>query len=250
MSFRELFPATAWLWTKLASRLARRVYIWGLAIVIITAVAVRIQSALFETRVLTVVHALSTLRLGVSSKADTLAQIPALRMSQPDQYGGSRCGVDECLSMGIGTSGFTDSVLQKIGRTQNRSLISILSWWGVRGGYLDVHADFTSGKVSSLGYRLMVTTPHLDYPGVVVVGVSSIQHIAAVQRGFVTEGSPTYSIDVARTSPSQSVGIRLTPQAPIEIVKPAFDPKLGCLWSTTGCRTWHQILPSIERLGT
>jgi hypothetical protein len=128
------------------------------------------------------------------------------------------------------------SVLRKAG-----DLFSLLSWWGSRGGYLDVHADFTSGKVSSLGYRLIVTTSHPDDP--FVIGVSSVQHMAATQRGFVTEIRGTYSVNVARKSPSQSVGIRLTPQAPIEIVKLAFAPQLGCLWSITGRQTWHEISP-------
>jgi hypothetical protein len=243
MSFHELFPATSWLWRKLGSRLARCVYILGLAIIIIPAVALRIQAAVFEARVLSMVHALSNLRIGASSKADARAQIATLRTKQPDLFGGSRCGTDECLSTGIATSDFADSVLRKAG-----DLNSLLNWWGFRGGYLDVHADFTSGKVSSLGNRLTVTTPHLDAP--VVVGVSSVQPMAATERGFVTEVRGTYSVDVARKSPSQSVGIRLTPQAPIEIVKPAFSPKLGCLSSITGCQTWHEILPSIERSGT
>jgi len=251
MSFRELFPATSWLWRKLRSRPARRAYIWALATLIVPAIALRIQAFVFEARVLSMTHALSNLRVGVSSKADALAQIRTLRTSQPDQYGGSRCGTEECLSTGITTSGFMDSVLRTIGRTQNRSLFRILSWWGIRGGYLDVHADFTSGKVSSLRYLLMVTTSRLEQPEeVVVVAVSSVQHIAATQRGFVAEDSRAYSIDTARKSPTQSVGIRLTAQAPIEIVRPAFDPRLACLWSITGCQTWHEILPSLERLGT
>jgi hypothetical protein len=248
MSFHDLFPATTWVWRKLRSRPARRLYISGIAVIVIPALALRIQAAMFEARVLTMVHALSNLRVGASSRADALTQIPTLRTNQPDQYGGSRCGTDECLSAGIATSDFTDSVLRKA--ADHDFLFSLLSWWGFRGGYLDVHADFTSGKVSSLGYQVMVTTAHLDYSGAVVVGVSSVQHMAATQRGSGTEVSRTYSVEPARKSPLQSVGIRLTPQAPIEIVNPAFNPKLGCLWSLTGCRTWHEILPSIERRGT
>jgi hypothetical protein len=220
----------------------------GFAVIIIPAVALRIQAAVFESHVLTMVHAMSNLRVGTSSKADALVQIPTLRTNRPDQYGGSRCGTDECLSTGIATSDFTESVLRKAG--DDDFLFSLLSWWGFRAGYLDVHADFTSGKVSSLGYRLMVTRPHLDYFGVVVIGVSSVQHITARQRGSDIEVSRTYSVGPARRAPLQSVGILLTPQAPIEIVKPAFNPKLRCLWSVTGCRTWHEILPSIEQQGT
>lgn len=251
MSFYDLFPATAWLWRKLQSRPARHLYVLGLAVIVIPAVALRIRAAVFEFRVLTMVHGLSNLRVGASSKADALTQIPTLRTNQPDQYGGSRCGTDECFSTGIATSDFMDSVLRKAGAGRHDLIFSLLSWWGFRSGYLDVHADFTSGKVSSLGYQLMVTTSHLDldYFGVVVVGVSSVQHVAAMQRSGIEVGR-TYSIEPARKSPLQSVGIRLTPQAPIEIVKPAFNPKLGCLWSMTGCRTWHEILPSIEQRGT
>ena len=248
MSFRELFPATTWLCERLSSRRARRVYVWGFAIVVIPAIALHVYAALFETRVLAIVHAISQIRVGVSSRDEALARIPALRTIKPDPYR-SQCGADECFSAEVSTPELTDSLLRKIGGEHKGALFSILSWWGLRSGYVDVHVELTSGKVSSSGYRLVLVTPNDDYPGLVIVGVSSVQHIQQSRHGSVAAGSPAYSVEPARKAPSQSIGIRLTPQAPIEIVKPAFDPNLRCLWSLSGCRTWHQILPTIEHMG-
>jgi len=230
-----------WLWKRLASRIAYRIYVSGIVIVIIFSVILHIQAALFGAETLKMMHALSTVHIGVTSKVETLKELPALRATQPDSFGGSRCGADECFSTSLATAGFMDSALRSIA-PRHRRIFAILNWLGVRGRYLDLHVEFKSDTVSSFGYQLMVTSARADYPYVVVVGVSSLPHI--------TENIVTYSINAARQAPFQSVGIVLTPQAPIEITRPAFNPDMRCLSSLGGCRSWHDVLPSFERLAT
>jgi hypothetical protein len=73
MRFRELFPATASLLRLLASGPARVVYILTASIVIIPAFTLRMDSALFERRVLAVVHALSDFKFcGITTIVGTL----------------------------------------------------------------------------------------------------------------------------------------------------------------------------------
>jgi hypothetical protein len=225
------------LWGKLASRLACRIYVCGIAILVISSVAFRLQASLFASHTLAMVHALSNLRVGVTSKTEVLTQLPSLKATQPDPSGGSHCDADEGLSTGLASSGFIDSGIRRIA-PRHRRIFSLLNWWGIRGRYLDLHVELKSGKVSSFGYRLMVTTAHADYPYVVTVGVSFVQR--------VTEDSPMYRVDVARRFPSQSVGIVLSPQTPVEITKAAFDPNLSCLSSLGGCDTWREILPTFK----
>lgn len=48
MSVGRTFPATTWLWRHLSSRRACRLYLWGLAIIVIPGIALRVEAALFE----------------------------------------------------------------------------------------------------------------------------------------------------------------------------------------------------------
>lgn len=241
MGFEVRSSASAWPWNKLASRVACRVYVCGSVIVIIFSITLHIQAALFGAKTLKMVHALSKLRVGLTSKAETLKELSALKATQPDPFGGSRCGADECFSTRLATTGFMDSALRNI-VPRHRIIFAILNWLGVRGRYFDLHVEFKSGVVSSFGYQLMVTSARADYPYVVVVGVSAVQRIA--------ENSETYSVKRARQTPLQSVGIVFTPRAPIQITTPAFNPNMSCLSSLGGCRTWPDVLPSFEQLGT
>jgi hypothetical protein len=220
-----------------------------LAMIIIPTIFLRIQSALFERRALFVVHALSALTVGTSSKAEALSRIPTLRADGMGPYGATRCDADECLTGGIPNSRLSDAVFVRAGRKEKRTLYSILSWWGFRFWSLDVYVKFNSGKVSYLSYHLMVSRPHLDDPNVVVVEVTSPERPNGRNSGLSgAEGSPS-RLSTSRRWPAQSVGIDFSPGAPKELVAHAFDLNLNCIWSFAGCRTWNQLLPAAEELG-
>jgi len=83
--------------------------------------------------------------------------------------------------------------------------------------------------------------------GAVVIGVSSQSIInRSVPSSAVVE-HPPYLLTPSRAA-SQSIGITLTPNAPEEIVRDAFDLKLNCLWSFEGCHRWNELLPAVEPL--
>ncbi|HYA25382.1 MAG TPA: hypothetical protein VEF05_14550 [Terriglobales bacterium] len=244
MSFSQMFPATTWLWRRLSSRWACRVYLGSLAIIIIPAVGLRLESAIYEARVLKVVSALSTMRVGMTSRDEVQARIPALkRVMETDE--GSPCPADECLSTEIPGSKLSDSVLLRIAGTGNRNLYSILSWWGFRVWAFDGYVHLASDKVSAFGYGMIIGTPDLDGPNAVVIRVSSKQHVERRNRSAGTSESFDYSVDTSRRRPTQSVGVRFTPNARTDLIRDAFDLRLRCLW-LQGCRTWTQILPAVE----
>jgi hypothetical protein len=242
---------------RLASHRAKRICLWFFAVILTAAIALRVEAAICARRIVSVVTALSTLRLGATSKADTLRSIPALRPSKSGPYGAPVCDADECFS-GFIANGMPGRILLRIWRTGSDSLSPVLRWWGFRFESLDVYVNFKSGKVSGFSYLLWVSAPGIPKgvpppprdgeAGMVTIGVSSHKAITGGESKGTVETHPPYRIIPARGAPSQGIGIAVTPDTPDEIVRRAFDLRLNCIWSFGGCRRWNEILPSIEPL--
>jgi hypothetical protein len=60
---------------------SRIVFLWCCAVFVISAIALRVEAAIYASRIVSVVTALSTLRVGETSKAETLRRIPVLQRS-------------------------------------------------------------------------------------------------------------------------------------------------------------------------
>jgi hypothetical protein len=146
MSFRRVFPATAWFLRQLASRPVRRVYISVLAAVLIPSIALPIEALVFQFRVRKVMSELATLRIGASLKSEALSRIPELKISK--DY---RCGGDECFVASIPNSRLSDWIYFPTFRWQDKTLNSALDWWGFRYRSLEASVDFKSGRVSQFG---------------------------------------------------------------------------------------------------
>ena len=243
--------------SRLASHRAKRIYLWFFAVVLTAAIALRVEAAIYARRIVSVVTALSTLRVGETSKADTLRRIPALHPSKSGPYGAPVCDADECFS-GFIANGMPGQILLRIWRTGSDSLSPVLRWWGFRFESLDVYVNFKSGKVSGFGYLLWVSAPGIPKgvpppprdgeAGMVTIGLSSQRAITGGETKGTVETRPPYRIIPARAAPSQSIGIAVTPDTPDEIMLRAFDFRLNCIWSFGGCRRWDEILPSVGPL--
>ncbi len=241
-------------WSKLVSHRANRVYLWCFVVVFTLGIALRAEAAFYGRRIISVVSALSTLRVGETSKAETLRRLPMLLPSSTGPYGAPRCGADECFFTGV-QNGLPGRLLWTTG---NSTLNWLLRWWGFRFESLDIFVSFTSGKVSYFSYHLMVSAPGVPKGvpppppdgelGAVVIGVSSESIINSGGPNSTVETHPPYRITPSRAGPSQSIGIGLTPEAPEEIGRGSFDLRLHCVWSFGGCLRWNQILPSVEPL--
>jgi hypothetical protein len=237
--------------SKLGSHGAKRVYLWCCAVVCTVAIGLRVEAAIYANRIVSVVTALSTLRLGETSMAETLQRIPTLQLSNTGPYGAPRCNADECFSSGV-ENGLPSRLLWGTG---NETVSDLLRWCGFRAEFLDFYVNFTSGKVSYFGYHLMISAPGVPASmpppppdgklGAVVITLSSLRMITARHPSSTAETHPPYLVS---PSSSQSVGIALTPDAPEEVVRAGFDLRLHCLWSSGGCRRWNQLLPSVEPL--
>jgi hypothetical protein len=115
-------------WSKLVSHRAKHVYLWCFAVVFTAAIALLVEAAIFASRIVSVVTAHSTLRLGETSKAETLRRIPALQPSNTGPYGAPHYDADECFGGGVG-NGLPGRLLW---RTGNAVLSDVLRWWGFR----------------------------------------------------------------------------------------------------------------------
>jgi hypothetical protein len=242
------------LWNQFVSHRAKRVYFWSFAVVFTSAIALRVEAAISASRIVSAVNALSTLRLGETSKAEAVRRIPMLKSSNTGPYGASRCDADECFSA-VAENGLPGRLLW---RTGNDVVSDVLRWWGFRAESLDIYVNFTSGRVSYFDYHLTVSAPgvpaSLPPPppagklGAVVIGVHSQRMIRPSDPKSKIQLHPLNPLNPSREIPSQSVGIALTPDAPEEVVRAAFDLRLHCVWSFAGCRRWNELLPSIATL--
>ena len=240
--------------SKVVSHRAKRICFWFVAVIFIAAVVLRLEAAIAASRIVSVATALSTLRIGITSKEDTLRRIPALRPSETGPYGAPRCNADECF-YGVVENGPPGRVLW---RTGSEVLSDVLRYLGFRAESLEIYVNFTSGRVSYFGYHLMVSAPGVPASmpppppdgqlGIVVIGLSSQKMITVREPNSTMGTHPPYRITPARSVPSQSIGIALTPDATDEIVRSAFDLRLNCVWSFGGCRRWNQLLPSLVPL--
>lgn len=244
MGLREPSPSSVWCLRKLASRPARYIYLCVLAMVIVPAVALRVEAALFEKRAIATARALSTLRVGVTSKTEAVARMQTLGL-RTREYGPPVCSNEECISAVMTNSHLSDAVFVPAVRTESPVLYSVLSRWGFHFSALSADVRFASNKVSFFSYELMLSTSHFDFGAdAIVVRLTSQQNLMARSEGAA------YKITTSSAWPDKSVGIALTPNAPEELVNRTFDVNLHCLWSLAGCKTWRDILPHVRSDGS
>lgn len=146
---------TGGVWHYLSSRRAQRLYLGCIAILLISGLGLRLDAAIYGRQIVSLVSSLSTLRVGKTSKAETLLLLPSLQASSTGPYGVPRCEADECFFMFAG-NGLPGRVLSQ---TENSTFSALLRWWGFRFESLNVWVAFTSGKVSYFSYHLMVSSP-------------------------------------------------------------------------------------------
>ena len=194
MSIRRLFPTTAWLLRQFASRPARRAYIGILAVVLIPAIVLRIEAMVFQFQVLKLMSALRTVRIGVTSKDEALSRIPGLHEVRSNSKDYHCPGADECFGVAIPNSRLSDWIFVPRSGDEHRILTSVLYWWGFR--YWDVSAsvDFTSGRVSDFGYRLILSTDPSNDPGALVINVWSRKDVTERLLSWDVDESPDYIV--------------------------------------------------------
>jgi hypothetical protein len=242
-----MFPVTTWFWKQLTSRPARFLYIGILVIVGVPGIALRVEAALFQRRVLKVMSALSSLRIGVTPKAEVLSRMAGVKVDERYRSK-SDCDADECLWIELSSPRLSDWALRKAGSSGHDTIFSVLSWWGFRFRSLAGSVKLSSGKVSSLNYQLIMSTPHPEVPGVIVInaGSTSSNIFARWILGPVADESPNYQVVHNFKWPATNTNVYFTRDATPELVSHAFGLRLQCALSIAGCLTANQLLPEAE----
>jgi hypothetical protein len=206
------------------------------------------QDALFERRTLKVMSGLSSLRIGATTKTEVLSQTAGAKVD--GRFRGVRdCNADECLTITIPNSRLSDWLLLPTARTGHGTLFSVLSWLGLRYHTLEAHIDFVGSKVSRLDYQLILSTPDATYPGAIFINAhsnTSARRYTGIS-GSVGDESPDYGVSHFPKWSTLRTDVYFTPDAPAELASHAFNLKLRCLWSFSGCRTANQLLPEAEQ---
>jgi hypothetical protein len=144
-----------WVWRCLSRLTSPRFYLWGLAVLLTSGLVLRGEAAIRGRQITSAVTALSILRIGETSKAETLSRIPRLRPFATGSLGAPHCDADECFYMAEGNS----LLGNLLWRTENSTLSWLLRWCGFRFENLGIWVKFTSGRVSYFSYELMVSAP-------------------------------------------------------------------------------------------
>lgn len=253
MSFSRTLPFPTRLWRRLTSHRARLFYLGFLLIVIVPAIALRVEAALFERRVLKLMSALSSLRIGATAKPEALSRLAGFKVEQSsrgDLEGNPHalsCESEECLSIDVSSPSLCLWVLRRAGSTSSDRLFSGLSWLGFRCGNVNAYVNLTSSKVSSLAYHLILSTAHADIPGAILINVTSGKSLTGRELDHIADESPNYQVSHYFKWPALTTNIDFTPDAPTELVTHAFNLKMRCVLSATGCRTANELLPEAEQ---
>jgi hypothetical protein len=93
----------------------------------------------------------------------------------------------------------------------------------------------------------MLSTPSAyPVPGALSVEASSRNGLNRRQLNPEVDESPDYEVSHYFKWPALRTEVYFTRNAPVELLRHAFDLQLRCLWSLRGCETANQVLPEAE----
>ena len=238
--FAKYFPTTVWLWRRLTSRLARRIALFFCVALALSAVGLRVNSAIFAHRVHKILGGLEQLRPDQTSKAEMLKLLPDLR---PGLLKYEHCRGDECYATVI--QNWPDSLLARlVGEVGSPFLVRMLYGLGVRLWYFGAKVELQGNRVHDLYYSLLVDDGSGEYPGAVTLDVGTLRGSNQLIGNLTRDESPDFQISSYRKWPKLDLGIVFAPTASRELVHHAFDLHLECVWKS-GCRSARQLLPLV-----
>jgi hypothetical protein len=209
---------------------------------VIPAIAFRVQAYLFQRRVNRLMSGLSGLRIGETSKAETLARVPGLS-GEPEPVGQLPGTTDQYLSIALRPTWVATHLLLRSARGDHQEIYAVLHLWGIRHWEGEVDVIVSDGKVSGLGYRMILSTPKLEYPNALSIAASSRRRFP---RPSDENLGPAYEVSHYFKRPLLDTYVYFNSQTAPELLSHAFRPQLQCLWSIPGCRTANEVLPEAE----
>ena len=249
-------------------RLARRVCLALVLLVVVSSAGVRVHSYLLTRRIQTVLAGLRELRIDDSTEEELLKTVPGLV-----RVGGRTVGTG--VERRYGTRIFTDDDrrwpgwipeffyswsgdITKVKRP--REVLSwtarVVHWLGMRHLAFSASVVVVDGKVTRFWYGIEPDV-FLGWPVGYVMSVSTV-HGFWLERGrpvpvnslgderpearFIFYNGP-FTLGAA----DASIGLDYTPDAPRELIAHAFEVDLSCFWSLRLCDSARQIAPNLFR---
>jgi hypothetical protein len=233
MNFRQLFPATSWVGRVVTHRIARRIYLFIVLLVLVAAAGARVSSLVQIRRIHRVLAGLQQVQIDHTTEAELLRTVPYLQWNQYEWREGSAVHrayyvvvSNERQWLGVtGSSNFDTSWRR-----------ATADWIGFR--YLDFRANVVllDGKVSKIAYGIQF---HPGFPRVFVdsVYVTSFHGIWAPYEhslpiSSADDESPQYHIG----GNEERLAVSYAFDAPPNLVSHAFSLRLACMLSLRSCR--------------
>lgn len=255
MALREYFPATAWVVRTLTGRVARRVYLAIVALMLLASAVARVRTFMLTRKMHAVIQGLSKLRIDETSEDEVLRTVPYLVRSDWNSQ------VKRTVETGMVDEGIERVCYVKISNQRDWMafenfaerfssveyaregpkkswMYSAANLLGYRYVGFAAAVIFFNGKVSRVSYGIanVLVLPESAADAGDVLSVKSIHARWAIYRqpfgvSSTLEQSPEFSVggDDARAS------VLFTPEAAPEMASHAFHVNLSCFWGLSGC---------------
>lgn len=172
MSFRKYFPASAWIIRAVTGRIARRIYLATILLLIVVSASVRICGYVLTRRMHTIIAELSKLEIDKTDESELVRRMPYLKRSQYEvhsggesvEYGKLEEGVEHWYGVDFSNSSgwerferfaerFSDEAITKDGRLKSwiYEAADVLGYRYV--GFFGTVITF-NGKVSRIYYGI------------------------------------------------------------------------------------------------
>ncbi len=241
MSFRE---------SRLLSSKPARISLIALAsFLTATVLAFHLESFLFQQRVHSILSRVAQIQLGNTSEQE-FRLLPELEL---DPTSSVICSTEQGASTeyGLLISDFDGGPLSKFVRSldHNRATLQLLYLLGHRFHRFVVSSSVCRGKVVRLKYSVWIDDDqrHDIFQGIEVSasGFSRDGWVEPMEADYRYEEVTPYRERVARNAPEHVLEIIYVADAPADFLHSAFDLRLACLHSFTGCANTRQLLPNI-----
>jgi hypothetical protein len=260
MTFRDYFPASMWLGRALAGRIARRIYVTIILVLLATSAAIRIHTYILTGRMQAVISGLSKLQIDRTTEEELLRTVPYLvsskyerRIEKNVELGDVDTGIrkvyyvvfsNESSWMRFLNFAWRHSNVEstKDGR-QKSWIFSAANALGYR--YIGFYASviLLDNKISAVSYGIAdrLTAPQMFGDIVLVRSFHSVW--GPRQTGFEVRSTDDESPQFRVEGDTGHLGVSYAFDAPPNVIAHAFQVNLSCFWDLIGCRYARQVAP-------
>lgn len=232
------FPVFSWIVRTLTGRIARRIYVTAICVLLLMTTTARVRSYLMARKIQAVLKGLSEIRVDQTTEAQLTKMVPYL-IQRDWKVGGIPHRV---FYVSISNERFLGLGLIVDWSDQ------LANWLGYRFMSFDAYVLVQDGKVSQVSYGLANQWSRPQYAGYVgyIVSARSVHGFWRPRQAgvFVTsenDDSPQYRPSEYRNT----LNVIYTYDAPPEVTNRVFGLNLSCFWNLGGCHEAREIAPEI-----